>query len=279
MKNIILVVAFLITNLHSKNIQIKHNNLMLNANYEKVNNSKTIYLITHGTLAFNKMEIIQAMQELFSENEKNSIAINLSLGINNRKSSMYDCKVTHRHTHEDAIGEIDAWVKYLKKQGYKTIHLVGHSRGANQIAWFYFMTKYPEIKTATLIAPQTWDKSKSNLPKALKKAKKYISIGKSYKIIKDIDFIYCKKSNATAKSVEGYYESRAFFDTPTILRKIKKPTLVFVGSKDKIVPKLASEMKKIKNKNVKTIIVKGANHYFRDLYLEDLMDILNDFTN
>ena len=274
MKTIYLTLLCAITSLVAQNVQITHDGIKLNANYETPSKNKSIFLITHGTLAHNEMEIIATMQELLTDNEANSLAINLSLGINNRSSAMYDCDITHKHTHQDALDEIDAWVAWLKQKGYNEIHLVGHSRGGNQTAWYYSEYADKIIASATLIAPQTWKETKY---KHLKQANASVKKGKGKKVFKNIDFIYCEKSAATARAIEGYYKSNSFLDTPTILQNINKPVLVVIGSVDKTVKDLPKKMKKVKNENVSSITVDGADHYFRDLYLEDVVEEMLGF--
>ena len=274
MKSICLILLCTLTTLVAQNVQITHEGIKLNASYETPSKSKSIFLITHGTLAHNGMEIIATMQELLSDNETNSLAINLSLGVSNRSSAMYDCDTTHKHTHQDALDEIDAWVVWLKNKGYNEIHLVGHSRGGNQTAWYYSEYADKTIASATLIAPQTWEETKY---KPLKQASASIKKGKEQKVFKNIDFIYCEKSAATARAIEGYYKPNPLLDTPTILKDINKPVLVVIGSADKTVKDLPEKMKKVKNENVSSITVDGADHYFRDLYLEDVVEEMIGF--
>ena len=66
-----------------------------------------IALITHGTLAHSSMEIIKSLQENLQTADHSSLAINLSLADAEREF-MYDCKVPHRHRHQDAVMEIES---------------------------------------------------------------------------------------------------------------------------------------------------------------------------
>ena len=95
----------------AEEVQLKENNMTLNANLEKADNwpAGPVILITHGTLSHNGSEIIASLQELLGENGISSLAINLGLGIDDRHGS-YDCQKPHRHRHEDAIAEIGQWL-------------------------------------------------------------------------------------------------------------------------------------------------------------------------
>ena len=197
---------------YAKEVEIKDGNITLNANLElaegKTIQDRTI-LITHGTLTHSKHSIIVQLQELFAENELNSLAINLSLGVDKRHG-MYDCATTHKHKHTDALHEISTWLGWLKEKGTKEISLLGHSRGGNQTAWFAAEHDDPIIKQVILLAPQIWntetaskeykEKYGKNLKPILKKAQALVKEGKQGEILEGVDFIYCKNTNVSAES-------------------------------------------------------------------------------
>ena len=120
--NVFLFAVFLVfvpLSVLSKETTIPYNNFTLNGNLELAEGKSLkdgIILITHGTLAHNKMEIIASLQQILTERGVNTLAINLSLGVNNRHG-MYDCGITHTHKHVDALHEISAWVTWLKEKG------------------------------------------------------------------------------------------------------------------------------------------------------------------
>lgn len=55
-----------------------------------------VILIAHGSLAHRDMEMLVAIRNLLRDKGFSTLAINLSLGIDNRHG-MYDCKTTHKH--------------------------------------------------------------------------------------------------------------------------------------------------------------------------------------
>ena len=92
----------------AKEVTFQRNGLTLNANLEFAagkNFADGVILITHGALAHRGMEGITYLQNLLKERGYNTLAINLSFGLNDRHG-MYDCKVTHRHRNDDAVDEI-----------------------------------------------------------------------------------------------------------------------------------------------------------------------------
>jgi len=141
----------------AKEVTLSHKGLTLNANLELAA-GKTLadgaVLLTHGSLAHNGMEIITYFQSLLKEKGYNTLAINLSLGLDNRHG-MYDCKVTHRHRHEDAAEEIGVWVNWLKQQGAKRVTVMGHSCGGTQTALYAAGQPDAAVNAVVLLAPAT----------------------------------------------------------------------------------------------------------------------------
>ena len=157
-----LVLLFLCTTATAEEVRINHQGMVLNANLERGSDNWTngsLVLMTHGTLAHRGMEIMATLQEMLSEREVSSLAINLSLGLDDRPAAMYPCPTPHTHKHTDAEGEIGVWLKWAKNQGVKNILLLGHSRGGNQTARFAAANPDPFITRVVLIAPQTWEES------------------------------------------------------------------------------------------------------------------------
>ena len=272
------------THLHAEEILLKHNDLNLNANLQLSEDSgfEKILLITHGTLAHNSMEIISTWQALLEEEGVSSLAINLSLGLDNRHG-MYDCQVPHTHKHTDAVTEIAAWVNWLKSKGSQTIILGAHSRGGNQTAWYTNTHSDPAVKGQILIAPQTWseqhekehyaDRYKQPLTPLLDKAMQQPASS----TLSHTDFIYCEDTEVTADSFISYYKPDPRFDTPNLLSSTTLPTLVFSGSEDTTVKDLYKKMSAITNDAVSTIQIEGADHFFRDLYMDEVTEYSLEF--
>ena len=193
-----------------QDVSLNHNGLKFGAHLvtaEDASLADGVVLITHGTLAHNGMEIIQAMQSALADRGHNSLAITLSLGLSER-TGMYDCKVPHTHKHTDALDEIGLWLDWLKGQGAQNVILMGHSRGGNQTAWFAAERPDPVVKKVVLIAPQTWDEQEQaasykehyGVPLAplLTKAEAMSANGKGQEMLYHISFIYCPDASASA---------------------------------------------------------------------------------
>ncbi len=292
MKKILLLLAALSLTgpLSAETVTLKHQGLNVSANLETTGEAwqqGPVLLMTHGTLAHGRMEIMETLQQAFLDRGVSSLAITLSLGQSDREG-MYDCASTHTHKHTDAVEEIGLWLNWLKEQGVKEMVLLGHSRGGNQTARFAAAHDSDAIRSVILVAPQTWDegyeaksyKKRYGEPLAplLEKAEKLVADGKGETLLKLVDFIYCEDTAATAEAFVSYYRPDPKMDTPTLVESINKPVLVFAGSADTVVANLPKKMATVAERDtVQFEVIDGADHFFRDLYAEDLADIAMEF--
>lgn len=263
----------------AEEVTLQYQGLTLNANLNLSEDTgfEKVILITHGTLAHNGMEIISTWQDLLADEGYTTLAINLSLGLDNRHG-MYDCATPHNHKHTDAVTEISAWVDWLKSKGTESVILGAHSRGGNQTAWYSNTTADPVVKAQILVAPQTWSadydqenykqRYKQELTQLLAEAKTL----PADKMMLKTDFIYCEDTQVSAASFINYYTPDERFDTPTLLKTTSMPTLVFIGSEDKTVKQLGDKMAAISNDKVSSVEVEGADHFFRDLYMDEVIE-------
>ena len=273
-------------------VTLPYKGLTLNANLELARNktiSNGVILITHGGLAHRDMEIITYLQKLLNERGYNTLAINLSLGLNNRHGR-YDCAVTQRHTNDDAADEIGTWVDWLKKEGATRVALLGHSRGGAQTALYAARPGNTLVKAVVLISPATRDNTSavaylSNfqqpLAPLLEQAQKLRQSGKGNAVLNKVGLMTCRDTSATADSFVSYYapEAQAVrLDTPTLLSKITQPVLVVVASNDTIVVGLERKIAPLADgKHVQMKVIQGADHLYRDLSTDDAVDAIDAF--
>lgn len=246
-----------------------------------------VVLLTHGTLAHGKMEIITTLQAALLERGISSLAPTLSLGVSNR-TGMYDCAVTHTHKHSDAMDEIGLWLNWLKDQGASDVVLAGHSRGGNQTAWFAARNPDPVVSKVVLIAPATWyqddaaagfEKSHNRpLKDVMAEAMTLIKAGKGDQVMKGTGILYCPGADVTAASFESYYRHDERFHTPHLMPMIGKPILVVVGTEDTVVKGLVEATQPLVDiGTVEMAVVDGADHFFLDLYADDAVDAIEAF--
>ena len=271
----------LATMTEAKEITIKYKKLTLNAELELAEGKTVkdgVILITHGSLAHRDMQTLTYLRELLSELEYNTLAINLSLGLDNRHG-MYDCNTPHHHLYDDSLDEIDQWVTWLKSQGTTGITLLGHSKGGAQTALYALERDTKLIKTIILIAPATKTKGGSKkLYNQIQRAKLIKAFGEPDIELKGMPMMHCKKSTASVKSFLSYNAFSPRHDTPTILPELTKPTLVLVGGKDRVVVGLEKRVAPlVDNKKIFMQVVKTSGHFFRDLNMDEAVEHIEAF--
>lgn len=287
MKRLLPILCLLIAlgNAQAETLTLTHQGLQVSAELERAGDdwkAGPVILMLHGTLAHNRMEIIGTLQQAFRERGYSSLAVNLSLGQSQREG-MYDCAAPHRHLHTDAVDEVGLWLDWLKGQGVQSIVLFGHSRGGNQIARYAAAHDSALIRGLVLAAPQTWSagydeknyQTRYGKPLAaeLKKAEALVAKGQGDTLLQPVDFIYCQQTAASAKAFLSYHKPDPRMDTPTVLREVRKPVLVIAGGDDTTVRDLPQKMAEVQpGKHAQLLTIDGADHFFLDLYAEELAD-------
>ena len=246
-----------------------------------------IVLITHGTLAHSKMELIASLQGLLNDAGHSSLAINLGLGAPDREF-MYDCKTPHTHLFHDAMKEIGAWLDWLGQKGAKNVVLMGHSRGGNQTAWFGAESDHDLVTKYILLAPATWDQARAEsgyrkshrkpLAEVMARAQAFVDQGQGDEMMERTGLLYCRGATVSAASFLSYYLPDRRRHTPALLADLKKPTLIIAGSDDQVIVGLGDMVPPLlKPDSQRFEMIDGAGHFFRDLYAEDVVDLVVEF--
>lgn len=284
----VLLLLFVVTGAAAEGVKLSHGGLSLNANLETTGanwQKGPVVLMTHGQLAHAGMEIMQTLQTALKDRGVSSLSITLSLGIDNR-AGMYDCKVPHRHRHDDAVDEIGAWLGWLQSQGVAKTALLGHSRSGNQVARFALARADAPVAAVILIAPQIWgadataedyEKRYSKpLAAPLARAQQLVAEGKGNAMLEHVDFLFCPDTSVAAATFLSYYAPDERFDTPRLIPAIKPTVLVIAGSEDQVMRGLIDKVKPLADgQRVQLKVIDGADHFFRDLYAEDVADAIH----
>ena len=280
-----LMIVTVLGTVHAEEIVLEDNGLHLDGRLSLADGHQIqegVVLLLHGTFAHNNMEIIQALEGLLNDKGYNTLAINLGLGVDNRHGQL-DCGITHRHRHTDALHELDLWVAWLKSKDVKRIVLMGHSRGGNQVVWYAMEHPDPIIQRVVAISPMTWDikaeaadyqkRFGQSLDEVMARARELQERGNGEAVMRPVGLIYCKDAAVSADAFIDYYQDVPEKNTPSIVDRLSVPVLVFAGSEDDVNKSLLQQMKgRLKPGKVDMVVIDGADHFFRDLYAEDLVD-------
>ena len=198
---------------------------------------------------------------------------------------------------EECLFDIEAWINFLKSNGYKNIYLQGHSLGCSKITYYQKIKNNSLIKSLIFISPADMmgllvEKSyKQEYEKFLKEAKELTKKGKENELLSGIHWTFARQS---AKSflnfsfennnlaIFNYYNPERGFDT---IKSIKIPMLSILGTKDDGIPTDAyksTEMLKenaINCKKFKGVVFENAEHDFHGFEDRIVKEVLGFISN
>lgn len=250
-----------------------------------------LVLLTHGTLAHKDMETITLLAKGLVEKGYATLAHNLTLG-QDRRSGMFDCTRPHTARADDAVAEIGAWRSYAEGRGYRRIYLLGHSRGANQVARYLVTPAAAGIAGTVLLAPTSWgtevrsqagyaETYRAELPPLIQAAQRQVAAGQGAALMSMPGFSYCPTAQVTAAAFVDYYVTAPAHDTPTLIAAMPPalPVLVIGGGKDTLVTDIEQRYPEIQPLKAKLdiVMIADADHFFLDLAGEDAVDRIAAF--
>ena len=95
-----------------------------------------------------------------------------------------------------------------------------------------------------------------------------------------INFLNCDNAKVSSQTFLNYYDLKRHHGLIKNLKSADKEVYIITASEDSFVPNTYKRVKEIvkDKKNIKLIMIDDADHFFRDLYFDDLMDVLLEAT-
>jgi pimeloyl-ACP methyl ester carboxylesterase len=257
----------------AESVQIKPAALRLNGNLEipaGKSMSDGVALVVPDALAHHGQETVAALQANLKEDGVATLAITLSLGIDDRKGARA-CEVPHAYTMADIGGELDRWIEWLQLNGARSIDLIGFSRGGVQAA--VMAAQRRTLRRIVLLAPAF--ATSAELEESYARA-----FGQPLRPVLDaaraapletraVDFLSCRHAPVTGAAFIDAYRAIP----PEIATEIPQPVLVVIAGSDEIVPDLDRRLPAA----VRRVVIEESDHFFQDLYGEDAADTIADF--
>ena len=275
----------------AEEVRIRHQTIDLIGNLQspggKPLGADGAMLIIHGTLAHHGMEIIVSLQRALEAQGIASLAITLSLGVDARRG-MFDCSGLHDYTQRSTGGEINAWVAWLQARGAGRVTLAGHSRGAGTVVERAAAGLHPLVDRLLLLAPlsdthaelaENYRRSYGgDLDALIAGAKRSVAMGDANAVLAAPGFLMCKGARVTAATFLEHYAGDPAQATLGRLKRLRLPVLVVAAGADSIAPKVAERTTAAApGPHVELAVIEGADHFFRDLFMDDLVDRMKPF--
>jgi pimeloyl-ACP methyl ester carboxylesterase len=279
---IIVLSWFMTTTASAEEVQIRHAGKTLNANLD-IADGKTlgdgVVVIVHALRQHYGAEIIRGLQERFKDAGRSSLAMTLSMGVDDRRGS-YECTTPHRYLFQDAVDEGLAWLAWLKTQGAGPVVMLGHSLGANQVLKLTVEHYDPQITALVLLSPMTMGVERLHavykaryrivLDTVLAQARAMIAQGKADQLMR-VDGITCPQAEIAPATLLDYYGGEPLHADPTThLSRVTVPVFIIAGSADERQPNVAAFLERfVDGEKVFLYTVESAGHFFRDLNLDE----------
>ena len=96
-----------------------------------------------------------------------------------------------------------------------------------------------------------------------------------------INFLFCENANVSLSTFKSYLDFSSTkvsfpftFNIIQLLESSENPIIIFSGTDDEILFDSYKKITEINKPNIKHYIVDGGDHFFRDLYLDDVIDMM-----
>jgi len=267
-------------------VQLQHDGRTLNADLTLPSGGDIrsgVVILVHGTLMHGRMEIMAALQKGLTERGVGSLAVTLSLGLDDRRGP-YDCATPHRYTLDDVAREIGVWTQWAKARGAARVDLAGHSRGGAQVAYALANGAASGVRRVVLMAPTIFDPGEIatgyekafGIPLPVLLASAMAVRAAPDALLRPVGFLYCRDTAVAPRTFVDTYTVPERHDTPTLLPRIDAPTLVVVAGNDDVVRGLDRRLPPASGR-LRIVTIDGADHQFRDLYGDDLAEAVATF--
>ncbi len=227
-------------------------------------------ILLHGFLQTREFPTVNRLADGLAAAGYTTLAPTLSLGISRRTKSL-PCEAAHRHTLEQDVAEIAAWVNWLAKRHSGPIIFIGHSYGSLQALVYASVTPHPALQQLIALSLIDTERHPANVSVAALLAQAKARVAKSDKRLVDFALGHCKKFTATPES----YISYANWDRKRVLdlsRKSRVPVHVVIGGEDN---RMGNDWPQaLSAAGVSVDKIKGANHFFDAEYEFDLLDLV-----
>ena len=243
----------------------------VNAEYLPGDTRRPAVLVLHGFLQTREFLTTQTIISGLSSVGNGILSPNLSLGVADRQQSM-QCQAPHQNTFEDDLREIDVWVQWLRKKGYPSVIIVGHSWGSQHGVGY--ADAYPKAPIAAVVGVSLVRTEQTPQVIARQSAAAKERLTRKDTALKPYALSYCKEYMARPESYLSYarWSDARVLGVLERLKKRQVPVYVLLGSQDKRSDNAWAKALRVSASQV--LVIDGANHFFSSLHEFELNERL-----
>lgn len=245
--------------------------LPLNADYLTGDKRRPALLVLHGFLQTREFLTTQTIINGLSSTGNAILSPNLSLGVPDRQQSM-QCRAPHQNTFEEDLQEIDLWVRWLRKRGYPSVIIIGHSWGSQHGLGYADANPQAPITALVNISLVRTEQNAQVIARQIAAAK--ARRGRQDGALQPYGLSFCKEYMAKPSTYLSYarWTDRHVLDVLDRLKKRQLPVYVVIGGQDSRSD--SAWVKALSVHATQVSVVDGANHFFSSLHEFDLNERL-----
>lgn len=243
---------------------------VLSANFHAGKPQLPAIILLHGFLQTREFPTVNRLADGLAAAGYTTLTPTLSLGISRRAKSL-PCEAAHRHTLEQDITEIAAWVDWLSKRQSGPIVFIGHSYSSLQGLVYASGTPHPALRQVIALSLVDTEQHPAHVSVTKLLAQAKTRVAKGNKQLVNFALGHCIKFTATPQS----YISYAKWNRKRVLdmsRNSRVPVQVIIGGDDNRMGRDWAQTLSSAGMNVNKI--NGANHFFDAEYEFDLLDLV-----
>jgi pimeloyl-ACP methyl ester carboxylesterase len=262
---------------------ITSDNLELYGNLVRAKNKENILINIHGTAS---SFYIEGFEQIFCEElPKNCFSVLFTNNRGNYVMESWQNTGAALEIFEDCVIDIDTWIEFVLKKGYKNIFLQGHSLGTEKVVYYMNKGKYRDCVRAIILlgfsdsfGSQMRFLKENSLDNSdlLNEAKLLVKRGKPNQFLTSTWLSHAGVLPQSAASYINFFSPNSELSKTLPLRNnnslvyfhdIKVPILAIISDRDIwtiITPSQAAELLKKENPKTLTHLIKNTNHSFKN---------------
>jgi len=241
---------------------------IVSAGFHAGKRDRLAVLVLHGFLQTREFPTVASVTEALAAAGHTVIAPTLSLGISKRNRSL-PCEAIQLHSLNEGVEEIAFWVRWLQRQGYHRIVLVGHSFGNIQLLHYLGGTPSAAVKRALAISLTDVEVRQSAPHRAQVAQGLRERVARQDRGLTEIELGHCRKYVGPPAALLSYMTVTRDSLLKT-LAQASVPITAVMGSKDDRMG--ADWVTTLVARGVDVRVIEGASHFFDNQYEFDLQD-------